>query len=160
MVWFLIPVAGSIGAAGAIYSLHAATNATSIYVAQKAHGESFDFSESVQYLMWTFSPPWPCDAGIEGAYTWPPLATMFEDRPQRHNGTVLGVASAVTVAIPTYVLAQRGMRRSVSSAASIGQPAKVESFAQLARSLAPGYAHKLTLACMISWQPGPGRASQ
>ena len=43
MVWFLIPVAGSIGAAGAIYSLHAATNATSIYVAQKAHGESFDF---------------------------------------------------------------------------------------------------------------------
>ncbi|CAL5227425.1 g10386 [Coccomyxa viridis] len=113
MVWFLVPVGGCIGAAGAIYGLHSAANATSIYVAKNVHG-------------------------IEEAYTWPPLASVFEDRPQRHNGTALGMISAVTAAIPAYVIVARGMQRSVNSAAGIGQPAKVESFAQLARSLAPG----------------------
>lgn len=113
MVWFLVPVAGGIGAAGSIYGLHAATNATSICVAKTVYG-------------------------IEGAYTWPPLASYFEDRPRKHNGTALGTLSAGTVAVPTYVLVARGMQGTMQNAASIGQPAKVESFAQLAKSIAPG----------------------
>ena len=87
-----------------------------------------------------------CNAGIEGAYTWPPLASYFEDRPRKHNGTALGTLSAGTVAVPTYVLVARGMQGTMQNAASIGQPAKVESFAQLAKSIAPGYADNFTPA--------------
>ena len=85
-----------------------------------------------------------CNAGIEGAYTWPPLATYFEDRPPKHNGTAVGTLCAGTIAVPTYMAVARGMQATMRSAASIEQPAKVESFAQLAKSIAPGYANKVT----------------
>ena len=85
-------------------------------------------------------PAW--NAGINRAYAWPPLAGIFRDIPQERNGTALGIVSATAVAIPTYVIVARGMQGTMESAESIRQPAKVESFAQLARSLAPGYAHK------------------
>lgn len=113
MVWFLVPVMGGIGAAGTIYGLHAMCNMTSIQVAQKLYG-------------------------IDNGYTWPPLSNLFEERPQKHNGTAVGVLSAGTAAVATYLLMRRGMRTAIGDAANMKQPAKIDNFAQLAKTLAPG----------------------
>ena len=75
----------------------------------------------------------------------------FDDRTQEQNGTVLGTMAAGAVAIPTYAIVMRGIRGSMRSAASTVQPAKVESFAQLARSIAPGYVHESYQPAYFPW---------
>ncbi len=52
----------------------------------------------------------------------------------------MGVLSAGIAALATYVLVTKGMQGDVKGTGKLASPAKVESFAQLAKSLAPGYA--------------------
>lgn len=77
-------------------------------------------------------------AGINRSYTWPPWSNMFDDSHVKNNGTSVGVLSAGATAIATYFLMRRGMLGSIKETPSIGQPDKIDNFAQLAKSLAPG----------------------
>ena len=63
---------------------------------------------------------------------------MLGDSQLKHNGTSVGVLSAGTTAIATYLLMRRGMLVSIKETPSIRQPEKIDNIAQLAKSLAPG----------------------